>query len=334
MKIIVDAFGGDNAPLEIIKGSADAVAELGVSIILTGKENVIRECAKENSISLEHIEIIDAPEVIEMDDSFTSVIKAKQNSSMSVGLKALTEGKGDAFVSAGSTGALVVGGIFIVKRIKGIKRAAIASVLPTNKNPFLLIDSGANLDCTPEFFSQFAVMGNIYMNKVMGLKNPRVGIANIGVEETKGTNLQRDAYTLMKEGNYNFIGNIEVRDIPFGECDVVVADGFTVNVILKMYEGVAGALMDNIKAIFKKSKATMLAALIVKNGLMAFKKKMDYTEFGGAPLLGLEKPVIKAHGSSNAKALKNAIRPAKDFTEKGVIQEIEKNIPNLITKQE
>lgn len=319
MKIIVDAFGGDNAPLEILKGAVLAKREYGVDILFTGDGEKIRKCAGENDIDIAGCEIIDAPLVMEMEDDPRAVLKSKLDSSMGAGLKALSEGRGDAFVSAGSTAALVVGGTFLVKRIKGIKRCAIASVMPSDKGPFMLIDCGANAECEPRYLVQFAKMGSVYMEKVLGVGSPRVGLANIGVEETKGTDFIRESYGLLKEEkSINFIGNAEVRDIPFGVSDVVVADGFTGNVILKMYEGVASMLVGNIKAMFKKNLVSKLGALCVMGGLNEFKDKMDYKQYGGAPLLGLTAPVIKAHGSSDAQALMNAVRQAKECCEKDV----------------
>ncbi len=322
MRIIVDAFGGDNAPLEILKGCALAVREEGLSVLLAGETEEIKQCAAQNGISLAGIEILHAPDKLLMTDHAGDILKAKSESSMAVGLKALAAGEGDAFVSAGSTGALVMGSTFLVKRIQGIRRAAIASVLPTNAGPLLLLDCGANADCTPEFLLQFAFMGGIYAQKVLRIARPRVSLVNIGTEETKGGKLQTAAYALMRQEERFFAGNIEAREIPFGGCDVAVADGFTGNVILKMYEGVASALMANIKAIYKKNIFTTLSALAVKGGLTDLKKRMDYTEFGGAPLLGTAAPVIKTHGASDAKAVKNALRQARDFAACGATQEI------------
>lgn len=327
MKIIVDAFGGDNAPLEIIKGCRAAADDFGVTVILSGDEEKIKSCAKENSISLDGLEIIHAPDVIAMDENPSEVIKSKKNSSMAVGLQALADGKGDAFVSAGSTGALTMGATFIVKRIKGVKRPAIGSVLPSNDKPFLLLDCGANADCTAEHLRQFAMMGNIYMNKFAKCENPRVALANIGTEDSKGDRLRHEAFDVLKNcDNINFIGNVEARDVPFGCCDVLVADGFTGNIMLKLYEGVAGALMVNIKNIFKKNALTMLSAMMVKGGLKDFKKRMDSSEMGGAPLLGVNGIVIKAHGSSNAKAIRNAINQAKICAEMNVVGTIAENV--------
>ena len=327
MKIIVDAFGGDNAPLEVIKGAAEAVAKLDVEVVLTGNEKIIKDTAAENGISLEKISIIHTESVIDIHEEPTEVIKGKADCSMAVGLKALAEGQGDAFVSAGSTGAIVMGATFVVKRIKGIKRAAIASIMPSDKNPFMLLDCGANVECKPEHLAQFAKMGSVYMNRIMGYENPSVGLANIGVEENKGTPLQLETYALLKEKkDISFMGNAEVRDIAFGVADVIVADGFTGNVILKMYEGVAKSMTGNIKAVFKKNVFSMLSYIGVKSGMDAFKKKMDYKEYGGAVLLGIAKPVIKAHGSSDARAFKNAIRQAVNCVKKDVIGEIKRSV--------
>ncbi len=327
MRIIVDAFGGDNAPLEILKGSALAVEELDVDILLIGSEEKIKKCAEENSISLNRMEIENVDKIFLMEYDPTTILKSNSDTTMAMGLKALNEGKGDAFVSAGSTGALVVGATFITKRIKGIKRGALASVMPSTKNPFMLLDIGANTDCKPEFLEQFGVMGNIYMNKILSVKEPAVALANIGTEENKGTELQVETYKLMTETDkYNFIGNIEAREIPFGGADVIVSDGFTGNMLLKMYEGAALAMMKNIKGIFMKNTISKISALLIKSGLSEFKTKMDYKEFGGAPILGVTKPVIKAHGSSDARGFKNAIRQAKAFVDGNVINEIIENI--------
>jgi len=326
MKIIVDAFGGDNAPLEILKGTADAVKEYGVEILLVGSKEKINECAKENNISLDNMEIMDVEKVFLMEYDPATVIKKNSDTTLAMGLKALSEGKGDAFVSAGSTGALVVGATFITKRIKGIKRGALATLMPSTEKPIMMLDVGANTECKPEYLHQFAVMGDIYMNKIMGYDSPKVALANIGTEENKGTELQLEAYKLMSEANYNFVGNIEARDIPFGKADIIVCDGFSGNLILKMYEGTALAMGKRVKALFKKNFLSLIAALLVKSGIDDFKKQMDYKEFGGAPILGVTKPVIKAHGSSDAKSFKNAIRQAINFIEKDVINEIIANI--------
>ncbi len=335
MKMIIDAFGGDNAPKAILDGALQAKKAYGVDLLFTGDEKKIRSCAAENRFDLTGCEIAHAPGVIAMEDDPKAVLKQKADSSMAVGLALLAKGKGDAFVSAGSTGALVMGGTFIVKRIHGIRRCAIASVMPSDQGPFMLIDCGANVTCEPKFLCQFAAMGSIYMREILGVREPRVGLANIGVEETKGTPFVRDCYELLKqEPSIHFIGNAEVRDIPAGVCDVVVADGFTGNIILKMYEGVAGTLAANIKSMFKKNVLSMLGALCVKKGLDEFKSKMDYKQYGGAPLLGLQAPVIKAHGSSDARAFMNAVRQAKECCEKNVVGRIANNLAGEQTSDE
>lgn len=323
MKIIVDAFGGDNAPLEIIKGSMLASREYDVDIILTGDRDKIEACAKENSIDLKRTQIVDAKGVITMHDDAKSVLKEKADSSMSVGFRLLNDGSGDAFVSAGNTGAITVGATLITKRIKGIKRPAIASVMPSAKKPILLMDCGANAECRAEFLYQFGLMGDLYMKHILKYENPRIALANNGVEETKGTPLVREAYELMKKAPYNFVGNIEGRQIPFGDADVIVADGFTGNLILKMYEGVAKVLMNGIKDAFMKNIFSKLSYLGVKSGLDDMKKQFDYKEYGGAVMLGVKKPVIKAHGSADANTFKNAIKQAVWFLENDLINEIE-----------
>lgn len=323
MKIIVDAFGGDNAPLEIIKGSMLASREYDVDIILTGDRDKIEACAKENSIDLKRTQIVDAKGVITMHDDAKSVLKEKADSSMSAGFRLLNDGSGDAFVSAGNTGAITVGATLITKRIKGIKRPAIASVMPSAKRPILLMDCGANAECRAEFLYQFGLMGDLYMKHILKYENPRIALANNGVEETKGTPLVREAYELMKKAPYNFVGNIEGRQIPFGDADVIVADGFTGNLILKMYEGVAKVLMNGIKDAFMKNIVSKLSYLGVKSGLDDMKKQFDYKEYGGAVMLGVKKPVVKAHGSADANTFKNAIKQAVWFLENDLIKEIE-----------
>ncbi len=322
MKIIVDAFGGDNAPLSVLEGSALAVKEYGVNIVLVGHETKIKECAKENNISLDNIEILHADDVMDMHDDPTEIVKSKKNTSMAVGLKALADGLGDAFVSAGSTGALVVGGSLLVKRIKGVKRVALASFIPGKNNNYLMLDIGANADCRPEMLYQFAVMGSVYMEKVDQRQNPTVGLLNIGTEDTKGGELQKESYKLLETAPINFVGNVESREIPKGDIDVVVTDGFTGNIALKLIEGVSLTMFSMIKNVLYKNLKTKIAALMIKSGLYEIKSKSDYTEIGGAPLLGTRKPIFKAHGSSNAKAIKNAIGKASSFAENQVIEKI------------
>lgn len=322
MKIIVDAFGGDNAPLEIIKGCADSVKEFGVSIILTGDEQKIKCVADENGISLEGIEIVHCEQVITMDDHADSVLKTKKDSSMAVGLQLLNQDKGDAFISAGNSGALCMGATLSIKRIKGIKRPAFAPVLPNESGFFMLLDGGANIDCRPEMLYQFALMGSVYMEKVMKVANPRVGLANVGTEEHKGIELYRESYDLLKNSELNFVGNVEGRGIPKGVCDVVVCDGFTGNLILKTYEGVAITLMKQIKHMFSDSTKGKLAAALVMKDIKFMKKHFDYNAYGGAPILGASKPVFKAHGDSKAVTLKNAVKLSMDYVSANAIEEI------------
>ena len=331
MKIIVDAFGGDNAPLAPIQGAVEAHAEYGVDIILTGDEATIKKVAAENHLSLDGITIVHAPDVFTNDDQPSTIrSKAKANTSMAVGLNLLKNGEGDGFVSAGNSGALGAGAMFLVKRIKGIQRVAFAPVMPNSKSYFMLIDSGVNTDVRPKALRQFAMMGSIYMNKVMGYENPRVGLANVGTEEHKGDPLRQETYLLLKDTpSINFIGNVEGRDIPLDGADVVVCDGFTGNMILKTYEGVAMALMKKIKGVFMKNMKTKLAALVVRNDMKELKKSMDYDEVGGAPVLGCAKPVFKAHGSAKAKTMKNAIRVTIDYVKNDVISSITEALKDM-----
>ena len=327
VRVIVDAFGGDNAPLEVVKGCAKAVSELGVEIILTGSETKIKKCAEENGLSLNGIEIVHTDDVFDIHEEPKEIIKSGKDSSMALGLRLLAEGRGDAFVSAGSTGALVMGSTFIVKRIKGIKRIAPSPILPADKGSFLLADAGANTECRAEMLVQFAIMGSAYMEKVMGVKNPKVALLNIGAEETKGRELEIEAYQLLEKSGLNFIGNIEARDMPKGEAQVVVTDGFTGNIALKLYEGMGSFFSKKIKWIF--SGAGKIGALFSLGKIKEFRRQMDYKEVGGSALLGVKKPVIKAHGSSDSTAFFNAVRQARKCVEGNVIEEIEAYVAKL-----
>lgn len=329
MKIIVDAFGGDNAPLEIIKGCALAVEDLGIEVILTGDKNIIKKTAIENGISLNNIRVVHTDVVISPDDDASAVVKEKKNSSMGMGFQLLNSGEGDAFVSAGNSGALVMGSSLIIKRIKCVKRPAFAPVMPKAQGCFMLVDGGANNEVRPDMLQQFAIMGSIYMNKVMGIDNPRVGLANVGTEEHKGGSLQQEAFELLKATPINFIGNVEGRDIPADGCDVLVTDGFNGNLILKTYEGVAMELMSKIKSVFMKNVKNKIAAAMIMSDLKNLAKEMDYNEYGGAAIMGVNKPVFKAHGSSKAKTIKSALRLTKQFVEGGVVEEISTNIAKL-----
>lgn len=323
MKIIVDAFGGDHAPDEILKGCRLAKDELGIDILLTGSESAIRSAASRLSLDLSDMEILDCPDVVGMEDDPMSLRREKKDSSMAFGLRALKEGSGDAFASAGNSGALVVGATLIVKRLKGVLRVCFAPVLPKSKGFFLLADSGANNECTPQMLAQFGFMGSVYVEKVMGVRQPRVGILNVGTEEHKGGPLQHEAFRLLSaRGDLNFVGNVEARDVPEDAAEVIVSDGFTGNVFLKTYEGVALVLMDKFKEIFKKNAKNRLAAAMVLGDMKRFKKDFDYNAYGGAPILGCSKPVFKVHGSAKASTMKNALALAVKYASSGIISEI------------
>ncbi|MBQ7757054.1 MAG: phosphate acyltransferase PlsX [Oscillospiraceae bacterium] len=333
MNIIVDAFGGDNAPLEVIKGATKAVEEFDTDITLVGDEEKIKKCAEENKIDISKLKIKHAPSVIEICEAPTEIIKGKSDCSMAVGMKMLADDEGDAFVSAGSTGALVVGGTFIVKRIKGVKRAALAPVLPTSTTPFMLLDAGANTDCRPEMLQQWAIMGSAYMKAIMGFEKPNVMLANIGAEESKGRELEIETYKLLKNTPINFGGNVEARDLPTGVADVCVADGYTGNMLLKLYEGMGKFISRELKGMLMTGLKSKIGALFLLKKVKAFRKRMDYSEYGGSPLLGTSKPVIKAHGSSDAKAFYNAIRQAYQFTSSGAIDEMTRVISEVKTEK-
>ncbi len=321
MKIIVDVMSGDNAPLEIIRGAVEAADVYDAKIVIVGDENVISDVAVKNELDLSKVEIVHAASVIDMEDKPMCVVREKKDSSMSVGLKMLSNGEGDAFVSAGNTGALITGATLIVRRIPGINRAAIASVLPL-ENPVLLMDSGANLTVTSDNISQFAFMGAKYMEKIYGIERPRVGQLNNGTEYNKGNALQVESYQVLSESGLNFVGNVESKAVPFGLCDVLVTDGYTGNIFLKSVEGMAKFMMGILKDLFYTNIATKVSALTMKEKLGEIKHKFDTSEHGGAPILGITKTVIKAHGSSDAKAIKNAVRQAIHVVETGINDDI------------
>ena len=330
MKIILDAFGGDHAPLAPLQGAELAIKEYGVEIIAVGDVAKMEAVCKENSICTDGMEFLQADDVFDMHEDPMDIVKKRKTTSLHVAMKALADGMGEAVVSAGSTGALLMGATFIVKRIKGVKRAALGTVMPC-KNPrgFMLMDCGANSEVRPEMLNQFAVMGSVYMEKMAGCTNPRVALLNNGAEDTKGTPTHIEAHKLLAANSrINFIGNIEGRYILNDEADVVVADGFSGNIALKTSEGVASFMSGMLKGMLKKNLRTMLAAILLKNELKEFKAKMDYTEVGGAPILGAAKGVIKAHGSSNAKAFKNAIRQAKNYAENDISKVIADSLAN------
>lgn len=333
MNIIIDAMGGDFAPRVPIRGALQARDTYGCDITFVGKEDIIRETlAKEGIHSLpKGVSIVNATEVVEMSDDPARACLKKKDSSMSVGLRMVRDGEGDAFVSAGSTGALLAGATLIVKRIKGIRRSCVAPHIPTGRGRALLIDAGANAECTPEYLLQFAYMGSFYMQKVRGIPNPRVGLVNIGAEPGKGSELYKETYALLKEagdaGRINFIGNMEPTLIASDQApDVIVADGFTGNIILKTMEGTANFIVHGLKDIFTTSMKTKVGYLMIKNAMGPFKKSIDSREVGGSAMMGILKPVIKAHGNSDEYAYQHAIRQAVEFVRSDVNGEIERNI--------
>ena len=333
MKIIIDAMGGDNAPKAMVQGALLARKEWpDTEIVLTGREEAIRAAAMECGAAElpEGITIRPASEVIEMSDDPAMAFKRKKDSSMTVGLNMLRDGEGDAFISAGSTGALLSGATLVVKRIRGIRRAAMAPVIPSAAGQMVLCDCGANAECTAEYLLQFAFLGSFFAKRMLGIEQPRVGLLNIGAEEEKGDALRHETFALLQAadaaGRIHFIGNVEASTAMMGGADVVVADGFTGNVLLKGIEGTAKMMSGVIKKMFLSSGKTKVAALLVKNEFGAVKKMLDPNEVGGTPFLGISKPVLKAHGSSDARAVFNAVRQARSFAASGFIDDIEANI--------
>ncbi|MCI8738687.1 MAG: phosphate acyltransferase PlsX [Oscillibacter sp.] len=332
MKIIVDAMGGDNAPQAVVQGALDANKTHGVDIILVGRAaevlRAVEACGEKTLPS--GVEIRDASEVVEIADDPATAFKVKRDSSLTVGLNLLRAGEGDAFVSAGSTGALLAGATLLVKRIRGIRRAAMGPVIPTAGGRAILCDCGANAACTPEYLLQFAYLGSYYASRVLGVERPRVALLNIGAEEEKGDTLRHETYALLKEageaGRINFTGNIEADAAMLGGADVIVADGYTGNIMLKSVEGVGKFLLKELKKVFLSSAKTKLAAALVKGDLAQMKKLVDPSEVGGTPFLGISKPVVKAHGSSDARAIANAVLRAVEYAESGFIAGIEKDI--------
>lgn len=336
MKIILDAMGGDNAPEAPVLGAIQAAKDFGVQISLVGRGEAILEAMRKAGIQdlPAGVEIANADDVVEMHDDPGSVIHKRKNSSMVVGLKMLADGLGDAFVSAGSTGALLSGATLLVKRVKGVRRAAMGPAMPNKAGgKTVILDCGANAECTPEFLLQFGLIGSLYAKKYLGVEDPRVGLLNIGAEDSKGTQLQRDAYGLLREasekGLLNFVGNVEARDVPLGAVDVIVCDGFAGNVLLKSIEGTAMFMGSLVKRMFKKNALTMLGALLCKSGIDGLSRMLDYREIGGTPLLGIRKPVIKAHGNSDALAFRNAIHQAMDAVHSDISAELEQGLAVL-----
>lgn len=340
MKIIIDAMGGDLAPEAPVLGALQGAKDFGAQITLVGRGEEILQVMKKNGISdlPEGVEIANADDVVDMHDDPATVLHKRKNSSMVVGLRMLAEGQGDAFISAGSTGALLTGATLLVKRVKGIRRAAMGPAMPNKAGgKTVILDCGANAECTPEFLLQFGLVGSLYAKKYLGIENPRVGLLNIGAEDSKGTPLQKEAYGLLQEagsrGLLNFTGNVEARDVPMGAVDVVVCDGFSGNVLLKSIEGTAAFMGSLVSRMFKKNALTKVAALLCSSGIKSLKKLLDYREIGGTQFLGIRKPVIKAHGSSDAKAFRNAVGQAMEAAGQDFSQELEAGLRILQAKE-
>ncbi len=329
MKILIDAMGGDYAPQAPVEAAAKAVKEFGIDIVLIGDPKVIEDELKKYDYPKERISIVEATEVISNYDEPAKAVRTKKGASVVVAANMLKKGEGDAMLSMGSTGALLAAGLLIVGRIKGIMRPALATALPTAKGPKLLLDAGANTNCRPVNLVQFGIMGDVYMHNVMGIEAPSVGLISNGEEEGKGDELTKKTYPFMKTAPFNFIGNIEGRDVMLGTADVMVCDGFVGNVVLKTVEGMGKMFSNMLNGMFKKNALSYLGALCVYGGIKDMKKTMDYREYGGAPLLGCKSPVIKGHGSSDALAVFNAIRQAKLFVETDVINQITEKISSM-----
>lgn len=332
MKIIIDAMGGDNAPAEIVKGALSAAAKRPeLEIVLVGQEGPVR--AAMGGQAPANVRLVNATEVIEICDDPATAFKKKKDSSITVGLNLLKSGEGDAFVSAGSTGALLSAATLVVKRVRGIRRAAMCPVIPTAAGQAVLIDCGANAECTVEYLVQFAYLGSFYAEHVLGIQSPRVGLLNIGAEPSKGDTLRQETWPVLQaageRGEIRFIGNIEAKEAIKGGCDVIVADGYSGNIMLKTIEGVGSYLGGEVKKLFLQSAKTKVAGLLVKSGLKAFKAQLDPDRVGGTAFLGISKPVIKAHGSSGAYAIENAVYQAVKVAESGIVAEIERNIDKM-----
>ncbi len=328
MRIILDGMGGDNAPEEIVKGAVEAAKEIEDEIIIVGKPNAIEKQLKKCKYKGEQISIAPAHEVITMEDSPVKAIRHKKDSSLVVGLNMLKDGEGDMFVSAGNTGALIVGSRLLLGRIRGIDRPALASIYPdmTGGDPCMLVDAGASSESKARNMLEYGLMGSVYVEKVWGRLNPRVGLVNLGAEEGKGTSVTKDAYQMLAASKLNFIGNVEGRDVPKGVCDVIVCDGFTGNVILKLTEGVSLSIFKLIKNTLKSNVKAMVGGALIKSKLSGLKDEFDYEEYGGAPVLGVSGPVIKMHGSSTARAVRSAILRGMPYAEENVVDIIKQEM--------
>ncbi len=341
MRVIVDAMGGDHAPFAPVMGAVDAAKDFDAKITLIGREEQIRSVLKENGIQEvpEGITVVHAEEIVDMHDDPANVVRKKKDSSMIAGLRMLSEDEGDAFISAGSTGALLSGATLVVKRVKGIRRAAMGPCMPNKTGgKTVILDCGANAECTPEFLLQFGIVGSLFAKKNLGVTNPKVGLLNIGTEDTKGTPLQKEAYALLtdahEKGLIHFVGNVEARDVPLGAVDVVVCDGFSGNVLLKSIEGTAMFMGSLVSKMFKKNIISKLSAALVMKDIKAFKKLLDYREIGGTQFLGIKKPVIKAHGSSDRLAFRNAVRQAMEAANHDISADLEQYLAAIKEKSD
>lgn len=331
MKIVLDGMGGDHAPAEIVKGAVMAAGMIKHDIYIVGKKDAIEAELQKNKFKGKNIKIVNAEDVITMDDSPVKAIRRKTESSMVVGLNMVRDGHGDIFISGGNTGALVVGSRMILGRIEGIDRPVLASIYPClgGGEPSLLVDAGASSEAKAQNLLEYGLMGSIYMEKVWGREKPRVGLVNLGVEESKGTSVTKDAYQMLKAAPINFIGNVEAREVPAGACEVIVCDGFVGNVILKLTEGLAWNILKMLKNKLMKNIKTKMAALMLKSDLSSMKQEFDYEEYGGAPILGVNGPVIKIHGSSGANAVKNAIIKGIPYSAENVVEIIRQSMLDL-----
>ena len=327
MKIILDGMGGDNAPFSVVEGAVLASRETQHHICIIGQEELMIPELKKYKYESEKISVINATQVISNDDAPVRAVRSKKDSSIVKGINMVKNGEGDIFISAGSTGALLAGGLFILGRIQGIDRPALASVYPiVGGIPSLLVDAGANADCKPNNLLEFGIMGNIYMEKVIGRKDPKVGLVNIGAEAAKGSTLTKAAYDLLEQSHLNFIGNVEAREVPKGACDVIVTDGFTGNVLLKLTEGLAWNILQVIKKKFTDGVKAKLGAALLIDKMTELKQEFDYSEYGGAPILGVRGPIVKMHGSSNANAVKNTILKGIPYVCENVVDTIQNSV--------
>jgi phosphate acyltransferase len=330
LRILVDAMGGDHAPVAVVEGSMDAINQAhGFDILLIGDSQRIQKVLDAKKFNNTRLQIVHTGDVITNEDSPTKAIKSKKDSSMVVGFNMLKEKKGDVFLSSGNTGALLAGALFILGRIKGVNRPALAPVLPAKNGSFLLVDAGANTVCRPINYLQFGIMGSIYMSELFNIERPKVGLINVGAEESKGNDTIKQAFSLLSNSNINFTGNVEGKQLPEGHVDVAVCDGFVGNVLLKFLEGAGSFFFNEMKSVFTSSFISKLSALAIKKGLRNFKKRLDPSEYGAVPFLGVNGKVMKSHGSSDAKAIKNAVIKAYDFAKSSVEEKIKEAFENM-----